>query len=183
MKWVNKIIAGYPRNDNDGLPINQEFTYNYQYGNKPKVHWCMELDRRWSDKHPKLPYIRVQCQSNPTKYMMYYDDYDIPEEHKCKHCHKQWLKMKNVTDNFKAYKFYQLWDIKTFVCKLDMVGFSNFELDYMLMSNQYNNETWVKEITHQFGKRVSSRDIGQMEKIRSKKDTVEFWKRYYKLNR
>ena len=114
---------------------------------------------------------------------MYYDDYDIPEEHKCKHCHKMWLKMQEITNHFERYKFYKLWGAKAFICKLEMHGFSNFDMDYIYMSSDNNKETWVKEITHEFGKRVSSRDIGQLKKMRSDKDTVKFWKRYYKLNR
>ena len=179
--WIENLESGFHWQHKQRT-IQEEWTADSMKGLKPKVHWCMELNRGWGASSFK-PYTRVQCQTNPTKYMMYYDDYDIPQQYKCKHCTKQWEKMQQITHHFERYKFYRLGDIQAFICKLEMSGFSNFNIYYMYMSSENNLQEWTREITHEFGKRISSRDVGQLKKMTSRKKTVQFWKRYYKLNK
>ncbi len=136
MKWTKNIKSGYLSMPH--LTIGEEFLHNFEMGKCPKIHWCMQLDR-WQGL--VQPYIRVQCQSHQTKYMMYFDDYDTsPIEFRCKHCSKQFLKMKKITDSFQIYKFYDLYDMKAFVCKLNMRGFNTFDIDYLYMSCENNKE-------------------------------------------
>ena len=97
-----------------------------------KVHWCMDIDT-WK----KGLITRVQCKSRTTKYMLSYEDYNIPQKYKCKHCHKQWLKMRNVINNFSSYKFYRIMGKRVFVPKIRMVGFSNFSVDLLYFQNEF----------------------------------------------
>ncbi len=184
MKWTSKIVSGYYK----GLKLKcvngasaTEFMLDIESKKNPKVHWCMKLDRGWGKK--KKPYVRVQCQTGGTKYMMYLEDYDIPVEYKCKHCHKQWLKTKDIIENLENYKFYDMDKIKIFLCKASMTSFSNFNIDYMYMSCENNQENWTEEITHAFNKHVSCRDLMNMDKIYESKRNIKFWKRYYKLRK
>ncbi len=139
-------------------------------GYKPKVHWCIE---RWKK--------RVQCQPHSTKYMLSFEEYDIPVEEKCKHCHQQWLKMKTASDKLKPYTFYYWLGEKIFICDIKIYGFNRFTIDVLYM---FNGD--YKHIGHDFNTRFTVRDIEEsLELIDTvpKKETIEFWKLYYKINR
>lgn len=179
MKWTNKIMHGTYKGLKSGKgTVCKEFMLDVDKNITPKVHWCMEL-QQWKGE----PYVRVQCQTSCTRFMMTLEDYNIPIEYKCKNCHKQWVKTKDVIENVEKYKFYNMGGMKIFLCDTIMTGFSNFDIDYIYMSNENNSENWTEEITHAFNKRISCRDLMNLDKIKESRKNMKFWKRYYKFTK
>lgn len=140
-------------------------------GHKPKVHWYME---RWKK--------RVQCQPHSTKYMLPFEEYDIPVEDKCKHCHQQWLKMKTIYDKLKPYTFYMWVSTEIFICDIKLYGFNRFSIDLLYRANPPNGY-----IGYDFNRKITTISIEEefklIDTVVPKKEMIEFWKLYYKINR
>lgn len=148
----------------------KEWLEDIDKGHKPKVHWCME---RWEK--------RVQCNPHSTKYMLSFEEYDIPVEDKCKHCHQQWLKMKTTYDKLKPYTFYYWDSTEIFICDAKIYGFNGFIIDLLYKANAPNGH-----IGYDFNRKITVKSIEEeLELIDTvpKKETIEFWKLYYKINR
>ena len=180
--WLNSLECGWSNSRKPSQPIKQVWVDDSKKGYKPKIHWSMEIRKLNQNKYV----TKVQCRSHGTKYTMPFELYHrAPIEYRCKTCHKQWVKMKAIIDCFEPYNFYKIreYRFKLFIGRLEIDGFNTFLMDSLYMSNCNNEVSWDKEVVHDFNKRVLYGDLSTIKKLEGNVDNLQFWTRYYKLNR